>query len=117
MIAMNKEKHAEITGFLKWLERQIGARVDELSNKTTIQAYHDSDLDTLLEILRKNRRKLGIDPTTRVVQEAIEREFTASVAKLTPLKARIAATDHLIDLIVHKLYGLAKAEHNSEKIR
>jgi hypothetical protein len=99
------------------LERQIGAKVDDLSNKTAIQTYHESDLDTLLEILRKNRCKLGVDPSSRAFQEPIEREFIASTAKLTPLKAEIAATDRLIDLIVYKLYGLAKAEHNSEKIR
>jgi hypothetical protein len=65
---------------------------------------------TLLEILRKNRRKLGVDPTTRAVQGLIDREFAASTAKLTPLKARIAATDRLIDLIVYALYGLTEEE-------
>jgi hypothetical protein len=110
MIAMNKEKHEEITGFLTWLERHIGAKVDDLSNKTKIRAYHDLDLDTLLSILRKNRRKLSVNPTTRAVQEPIETEFNASMAKLTPLKAKIAATDRLIDLIVYKLYGLTEEE-------
>jgi hypothetical protein len=110
MIALHKTKQEEISGFLKWLERHIGAKVDDLSNKTTIQAYHDSDLDTLLEILRKNRRKLTVDPSSRAFQEPIEREFVASVAKLTPLKTKIAATDRLIDLIVYQLYGLTDEE-------
>ncbi len=32
--------------------------------------------------------------------------------KLIPLKADIAATDHLIDLIVYRLYGLTAEEVN-----
>jgi len=40
----------------------------------------------------------------------IETEFSASMAKLTPLKARIAATDRLIDRIVYRLYGLTEEE-------
>lgn len=108
MIAMNKGKQAEVKGFLTWLERHIGAQVETLSNKTKIKQYHDGDFDALLDVLRQNRKKLKVDFTTRAVQEAIEREFNASMAKLTPLKARLAATDRLIDLIVYRLYGLTE---------
>lgn len=108
MIAMNKEKQEELTGFLRWLERQIGTKVDDLSNKTKIKAYHEHDFDTFLSILRKNRRKLSINPTTRAVQEPLKMEFNGSMTKLMPLKAKITATDRLIDLIVYKLYGLTE---------
>lgn len=110
MIAMNKEKQGEIKGFLTWLERDIGANVDDLSNKTKLTAYHEHDFNTLLDVLRQNRRRLTINPDTRTAQEAIEREFTASLTKLTPLKAKIAATDRVIDLIVYRLYGLTEDE-------
>jgi hypothetical protein len=110
MIEMNKQKHAEVKGFLTWLERTIGARVDDLSNKTKIKAYHEHNFETLLAVLRQNRRKLTINPDTRTAQDAIDREFNASVAKLAPLKAKIAATDRLIDLIVYRLYGLTEEE-------
>jgi hypothetical protein len=53
---------------------------------------------------------MGVDPATRAVQEPIEAEFNTSMATLTPLKAKIAATDSLIDLIVYKLYGLTEEE-------
>lgn len=110
MIAMNKEKQQEVRGFLAWLERTVGAKVDDLSNKTALRAYHEHDLKTLLDVLYQNRRRLNIDPQTRSVQESIEREFSASMAKLTPLKAHIAVTDRLIDLIVYRLYGLTEEE-------
>jgi len=61
MMTMNKDKQEELTGFLRWLERHIGAKVDDLSNKTKIRAYHEHDLDTLLGILRKIRRKLDVN--------------------------------------------------------
>jgi len=110
MIAMNREKQAEIKGFLTWLEREIGAKVDDLRNKTKVKAYFEDGFEALLEVLRQNRRRLQVDPDARVFREAVEREFDASRAKLAPLQAKIAATDRLIDLIVYRLYGLTEEE-------
>ncbi|MBM4042124.1 MAG: hypothetical protein FJ290_26810 [Planctomycetes bacterium] len=110
MMAMNREKQGEVKGFLTWLERQIGANVDDLSKKTKVRDYHEHDLDTLLGVLRSNRRKLTANPNARAFQQELEREFTRSVDKLGPLKQRIAATDRLIDQIVYRLYGLTADE-------
>ena len=70
-----------------------------------MRAYHDHDFDTLVSVLRSNRRKLKVNPDTRA-----EREFNKSLAKPRPLKERLAATDRLIDLIVYRLYGLTEEE-------
>ena len=51
-----------------------------------------------------------MDVEGREAQERIRREYQASVGKLQPLLARIAATDRLIDLIVYRLYGLTEEE-------
>jgi hypothetical protein len=110
MIGLNKEKQAEIRGFLTWLERAISAKIDVLTNKTKLRAYHEYDLDTLLEVLNANRRKLTVNPNDRRFQENLEREYTRSRAVLTPLKAQIAATDRLIDQVVYQLYGLTEEE-------
>jgi hypothetical protein len=110
MIDMNKQKQTEVKGFFTWLERYIVAEIDDLRNKTKLRAYHEHDFGTLLDVLRQNRRKLGVNTDARDVQETIEREFSASVTKLTPLKTKIAATDRLIDLIVYRLYGLTEDE-------
>jgi hypothetical protein len=110
MIEMNKQKQTETKGFITWLERAIGAEVDDLNNKTKVKLYHEHDFETILVVLKQNRRKLTVNPDTRTVQDAIEREFNASIAKLAPLKAKIAATDRLIDLIVYRLYGLTEEE-------
>ncbi|MDO8588209.1 MAG: N-6 DNA methylase [Armatimonadota bacterium] len=110
MIEMNKQKHAEEAGFLAYLERGIGAKADDLTNKTKIRDYHGRDFETLLDVLRKNSKKLKANPDARKFQEDLRREFDSSVGKLSPLKERIAATDRLIDQIVYKLYGLTEEE-------
>ncbi len=60
MIEMNKEKNAEIKGFLRWLEGEIGAPVEELTNKTAIKEYYEAGFDGLAGALAKNKKKLKI---------------------------------------------------------
>jgi hypothetical protein len=110
MVEMNKTKGEEIRGFLRWLEREIGVEIDTLKNKTKIQGYFDLSFEELLEILKSNRRTIAIDPSDRDFQESLEREFTKSLDKLTPLLTRIQDTDALIDQMVYQLYGLTDEE-------
>ena len=118
MIEMNKEKQAEVRGFLTWLEREVGASIDDLTGKTKLRRYLGDyqkgeshlTLEEFLAILRKNRRKLRVDVSARAFQERLAQEYQASLDKLLPLKARLAATDRLIDLIVYRLYGLTEEE-------
>ena len=110
MIEMNKAKGEEIKGFLKWLKREIGTGIDTLSNKTAIKEYHDNDFNHLLDVLRKNRNKISVDPSSRKTQELLEKHFQKSMTILEPLKEKIRAADELIDRIVYKLYGLTGEE-------
>ena len=106
MVEMNKAKGEEIRGFLRYLEREIGVGIDTLKNKTAIQSYFDLSFERLLEILRRNRRSIAPDLSSRNFQESLEREFTRSRETLDPLLTRIQGTDHLIDQVVYQLYGL-----------
>ena len=110
MVEMNKAKGEEIRGFLHWLEREIGVEIDTLKNKTKIQDYFDLSFEELLEILKRNRRTIAVDPSSRDFQESLEREFTNSLAKLNPLLTHIQGTDALIDQVVYQLYGLTGEE-------
>ncbi len=110
MVEMNKAKGDEIRGFLHWLEREIGAEVHSLQNKTAIQSYFDLSLDQFLDLLKKNRRRIPVDPSSRNFQELLEAEFNRSLAVLTPLIDRIQQTDELIDQVVYRLYGLTDEE-------
>ncbi|MDY6878589.1 MAG: hypothetical protein SWK90_20620 [Chloroflexota bacterium] len=51
-----------------------------------------------------------MDPSERAFQEQLAGEYERSLGKLLPLKARLAGTDRLIDLIVYRLYGLTEEE-------
>ncbi len=112
MIEMNKEKNTEIKGFLRWLEGEIGAPVEELANKTALKEYYAHDFEAFTGALVKNKKKLkeGYDPTRREPKDKLRDEYNASVAKLAPLMRRIEATDMLIDHIVYRLYGLTEDE-------
>ena len=110
MLEMNKTKGEEIRGFLRWLEREIGSEIDTLKNKTAIQSYFNLSFEELLEILKKNRRAITVDLSSRDFQESLERGFTNSCAELKPLLSRIQGTDALIDQVVYQLYGLTDEE-------
>ncbi len=91
MIEMNKEKNAEIKGFLGWLEGEISAPVEELSNKTALKEYYAHGFDAFAGALAKNKKKLkeGYDPTRREPKERLQAEFNTSVGKLVPLLNKI----------------------------
>jgi hypothetical protein len=110
MLEMKKQQ--EIKGFLGWLDGYVGVKVEDLSPKTKILGYYEHDYDGLLAVLRKNKKKLAIDPARREPGEALRAENEGSVGKLLPLRERIRHTDELIDAVVYRLYGLTE-----EKIR
>ncbi|MDD4651992.1 MAG: hypothetical protein PHQ34_07155 [Methanothrix sp.] len=97
MLEMNKQKQQEIRGFLGWLEGYVGAKVEDLTPKTKLQSYYEHDYEGLMAVLKKNRKKLAIDPTRREPAEALKAEFEGSMSKLGPLRERIRLTDGLID--------------------
>jgi hypothetical protein len=110
MLEMNRQKQQEIRGFLGWLEGYLGAKVEDLTPKTKVQSYYSQDFEGLLAVLKKNRKKLAVDPARREPAEALKSEFDGSLAKLLPLLERIRLTDRLIDAVVYKLYGLTEEE-------
>jgi hypothetical protein len=110
MLEMNKQKQQEIKGFLGWLESYVGAKVEDLTPKTKLQSYYEHDYESFLAVLKKNKKKLVIDPARREPAETLQAEFEGSVGKLGPLRERIRLTDDLIDAIVYRLYGLTEEE-------
>jgi hypothetical protein len=110
MLEMNKQKQQEIKGFLGWLEGFVGAKVEDMTPKTKLQGYYEHDYESFLAVLKKNGKKLAIDPARREPGEALKAEFEGSVSKLGPLRERIRLTDELIDAVVYRLYGLTEEE-------
>ena len=110
MLEMNKQKQQEIRGFLGWLKGYLGAKVEELTPKTRLQSYYEHDYESLLAVLKKNKKKLAVDPARREPAEALKAEFEGSMGKLGPLRERIRQTDELIDPAVYRLYALTEEE-------
>ena len=110
MLEMNKQKQQEIRGFLDWLEGYLGAKIEDLKPKTRILSYYESDYESLLAVLKKNKKKLTIDPSRREPGELLRSEFEGSKKKLDPLMDKIRETDELIDAVVYRLYGLTDEE-------
>ncbi len=110
MLEMNKQKQQEIKGFLGWLESYLGAKVEDLTPKTKLQGYYEHDYDGFLAVLKKNGKKLQVDPARREPAETLRAEFEGSMGKLGPLREKIRLTDELIDATVYRLYGLTEEE-------
>jgi hypothetical protein len=130
MITLNKQKQTEIKSFLQWFERFIGCSIDTLTNKSKIQNYlgnyykkgigktgTDDDIGepylnfgALIELLKRNKKKIKIDPIARKEQQTLEKEYRASLETLLPIKMQLMRCDRLIDAIVYKLYGLTEEE-------
>lgn len=107
---MNKEKQAEIKGFLDWLEGYIEVSLDDLQLKTKLKGYYDNDWEVFKKALDKNIKNIEKDISRREHIEKIKEEFDSSMKKLAPLMKTISDTDGLIDEIVYKLYGLTEEE-------
>jgi len=75
-----------------------------------LQSYYDHDFESFQGVLKKNRKKLAVDPARREPEEALKAEFDKSLDKLLPLLERIRRTDGLIDAVVYKLYALTEEE-------
>jgi hypothetical protein len=110
MIEMNKGNNEEIQGFLEWFEREIDAKIETLTNKTKLKQYHDLGFDELLDILKKNKKKIPVNLSNRELQGNLKEGFEGSTRKLRPLIDRIEKTDWLIDRVVYRLYGLSEEE-------
>jgi hypothetical protein len=110
MLEMNEQKQTEVKGFLGWLESYLGAKVEDLTPKTKLQGYYEHDYESFLAVLKKNGKKLQVDPARREPGEALKAEFEGSMGKLLPLRERIRKTDELIDATVYRLYGMTEEE-------
>ena len=84
--------------------------MEDLTPKTKLQSYYEHDYEGFLAVLKKNKKKLAVDPARQEPGEALLAEFEGSVGKLEPLRERILQTDELIDAVVYRLYGLAEEE-------
>jgi len=126
MLRLNREKRAAMKDFLGWLEQTLKLRPDKeghvgletLTGKSRLLDYAgdyqkdepEMSFDEMLELLRKNRTKLGVSLSDTHFTGQLEERYTASLQQVLPLKERLRRTDALIDQVVYRLYGLTEDE-------
>ncbi len=126
MMRLNKEKRAAQRAFLDWLvatlkltpDKEGRQGIDALTGKSKLLDYPGDYQKAepplapaaLLEILQKNKARLGVSLSDTALVDRVKREYEASLERVLPLKERLERTDRLIDAIVYRLYGLTEEE-------
>jgi len=126
MIRLNKEKRAAQREFLEWLvatlkilpDKEGRTGIDVLTGKAKLADYPGHyqkgepplATDELLEILRKNKNRLGVSLSDTMLVDRIRKMYEESLQRVLPIKERLGKTDALIDAVVYRLYGLTEEE-------
>jgi len=64
MLEANMQKQQEIRDPLG-CSACVGAKVEDLTPKTKLQGYYEHDYESFLATLKKDRKKLAVDPARR----------------------------------------------------
>jgi hypothetical protein len=112
MITMNKEKRQAALQFLTDLKEFHRIDVHLLKPKTLLDDFWKLETPELFTHFKKNKKVLATlqASLTDAVEDRIRTRFEKAKAVILPLEQQIAFTDHLIDQIVYKLYGLTEDE-------
>jgi TaqI-like C-terminal specificity domain/Eco57I restriction-modification methylase/N-6 DNA Methylase len=112
MMAMNQQKRTTVKQFLTDLQDFHGIEARALNPKTKLNEFWKLEPGDVFAHLRKNTKLLAAQKVrlTEAAEENIRSRFQKAKEKLLPLEAEIAFTDHLIDQIVYRLYGLTEQE-------
>ncbi len=126
MIRLNKEKREAQKEFLGWLvttlrilpDKDGRKGIDVLTGKGKLADYPGDyqkgesllAFEDLLDILRKNKGRLGVSLSDAGLVDRVRKEYEESLERILPLKDRLAKTDALIDQVVYRLYGLTEEE-------
>jgi hypothetical protein len=126
MIRLNKEKWTAQKEFLDWLvtflnilpAKEGHSGIDVLTGKAKLADYPGDyqkggpplATDQLLEILCKNKTRVGISLSDTALVDRIRKEYEESLQRVLPIKERLQKTDTLIDALVYRLYGLMEEE-------
>ncbi|MFH1172738.1 MAG: hypothetical protein V1693_04120 [Nanoarchaeota archaeon] len=126
MVEINEKQNMETERFLSWFEKAVKIQsdnkgnegIDVLRGKDALKKYADGlqndeerlSFNSLMDILHKNRSRIGISLSDNRVISKLRDEYEKSLSILLPIKEQLKKTDWLIDQIVYKLYGLTEEE-------
>ena len=56
--------------------------MEDLTPKTKLQSYYEHDYESFLAVLKRNSKKLAVDPARREPAEALRAEFEGSAGSV-----------------------------------
>ena len=102
---------SERTGFLDWLEDQIGADPRSLPGKTVFAAYDSASAGDLLTRLRRLfDRVIKVDPSGRAFRDRFSQEHSASIEKLSALRRELTGLEAEADRLVYDAYSIVDSD-------
>jgi hypothetical protein len=108
MSRLGEERQRMTEGFASWLISWLKIDEDKFSGMTYIKGgqatFDQMGWAEFLDLLTRNRRSCGIDPTR--TGDAVEREYGAVIERLKANRIRFAALAAAIDRVVWQLVGL-----------
>jgi uncharacterized coiled-coil DUF342 family protein len=97
IITKNKELHAEIESFHRYLRNNYN--VTKINNKLT--EYYNLSYDDFYEEVKKRYKEISRKESDKLIDE-----YVSSIEIIKPLKTRIISIDKRINELVYQLYGL-----------
>ena len=64
-------------------------KLENLTPKTILQSYYELDYESFLAMLKRNSKKLVVDPARREPAEGLKAEFESSLGKLGSMLEKI----------------------------
>lgn len=101
-----RERH----GFRAWLGELVGASTKELAGHTRLDQPDSLEAAEILEILRRNRGKLTLDPSSRAFRDRLALEHERHVEKASALLAEIGSAEATANDAIFDLYGVTAAQ-------
>lgn len=97
-------------GFRGWLGELVGVSTGELSGHSRLAQPDSLEAAGVLEILRRNRGKLMLDPSSRAFRDRLTLEHEKLVEKASALLTEIGRAETAVDDAVFDLYGVTQAQ-------
>lgn len=94
----------------------VGIGIEAVTGKAKLSDYpHDYQkgapalaTEEFLEILPKNKHRLGVSLNESRLLDTLERMYEESLLRVLLIKETLSKTDALIDAVVYRLYGLTE---------
>ncbi|MFX1250417.1 MAG: Eco57I restriction-modification methylase domain-containing protein [Promethearchaeota archaeon] len=98
--------------FLNWMQTNWNFNINSINGKSYLIQYWKYDVEKVLEVLKRNKRRLSEDPRTKNFIQQLKIGFRNSISKNTFIYEIISQTLPLMEALIFRLYKLTFGEVN-----